>query len=375
MRLFLVLAPLLLTAAPFAAADVPSLPLPGGATLSVGGNLAYDVNRFSRDARHADADGMRRAELGLLLDADALYATAVHDVESQAWLDVFARLDTAALGRDVGRIRVGQFKVPFGLEGSASTRTASFMEQALPTQAFFPGRRLGLEWTHAGPAYRFQAGLFGGEDLAGGNPGSMAALRGLWVPWQASGRVLHLGMSLALERPRGETSADGEALAPMARLRARPDAGLTDVRLLDSGVLDAARDVHRSGLEFLWIHGSLSLQGEALQARITRGDGRPDYRAEGQYLFASWLPGGESRAYRNGHAANVVPTRRWGAVELLARYDRADLDDGPIGGGRGHAWTLGANWYLGRHIKLQLNHVAARAHRQGGAAGPCTTRP
>jgi len=57
-------------------------------------------------------------------------------------------------------------------------------------------------------------------------------------------------------------------------------------------------------------------------------------------------------------------------VELLARYSRLDLDDADVAGGRQHDLTLGANWYLTSHFKLQANYVKVDASRRGVKRDP-----
>jgi phosphate-selective porin OprO/OprP len=74
---------------------------------------------------------------------------------------------------------------------------------------------------------------------------------------------------------------------------------------------------------------------------------------------------GESRPYAAGNVANPKPKHGYGAVELLARYSRLELEDGGIDGGRQHDTTLGVNWYLTSHFKLQANYVRADASRRG----------
>ena len=41
-----------------------------------------------------------------------------------------------------------------------------------------------------------------------------------------------------------------------------------------------------------------------------------------------------------------------------------------VRGGREHDWTLGANWYLGSHLKLQANYVRASSERGTLALDP-----
>ena len=87
-------------------------------------------------------------------------------------------------------------------------------------------------------------------------------------------------------------------------------------------------------------------------------------------VFGSWMLTGESRPYHAGNVGNVEPTGRWGAFELLLRYSVLDLDDAPVQGGREHDWTLGANWYLTTHFKVQLNVVRAWSDRGGSSLDP-----
>jgi phosphate-selective porin OprO/OprP len=51
----------------------------------------------------------------------------------------------------------------------------------------------------------------------------------------------------------------------------------------------------------------------------------------------------------------------WGAFEIALRYSELDLNDGPVKGGKEDDWTIGANWYLGTHWKLQANYVWANS--------------
>ena len=43
---------------------------------------------------------------------------------------------------------------------------------------------------------------------------------------------------------------------------------------------------------------------------------------------------------------------------------------GAIRGGRQRDWTLGANWYWGKHLKLQANYVWLRTDHAGVSLDP-----
>ncbi|WP_394003165.1 OprO/OprP family phosphate-selective porin [Luteimonas sp. WGS1318] len=376
MRLIACCAALLAASAPALAYDIENWPtktkLADGTELALTGNFAWDTVDFSGDPRLVDADGMRRREFGATIKKAGVWDAMVYfDFESKAWLDVFVRVDsTHFFDRDLGKLRVGYMKVPVGLEGVTSSRAGTFMELAAPIQAIYQGRRTGVEWTLEQDRALFQLGGYGGQDLQGDNPGQTYAARAAWTPRKAAGDVLHLGIAASRENPQGWTDGRGVQFAPTARLRTRPGSGLTDVRLIDSGSLAPVGHIRRTGLEGIWIKGPVSLQSELLRADIARDDGRADYRADGGYLSASWLLTGESRPYSAGNVANPKPAHGYGAVELAARYSTLDLDDGPVGGGRQHDWTFGANWYLTSHFKLQANYVRVNATRNG-----VTTRP
>ncbi len=123
-------------------------------------------------------------------------------------------------------------------------------------------------------------------------------------------------------------------------------------------------------MEQLWIHGPLLVQSEALHIKVTRNNGLPTYNGNGQYIYGSWILTGESRPYTAGTVGNVTPMHDYGAVELLARYSRLNLDNGSILGGRQHDWTVGANWYLTNYFKFQANYVKVNATRLGTRTTP-----
>ncbi len=333
----------------------------------------YDTNDFSNDKGLVpDAHTNRRKYFGLYLNKRGIYdAIAQYDFQSRTWLDAFFRVESKALlGHDIGAFRIGQSQTPVGFEGNTGTGADSFVETALPTQAVYENRRVGVDWAWFRPAWLAQAGYYFRGNIDGKSRGHTLAGRVAWVPRHAPGDVLHLGLSASHESPEGLTTTAGAFSAPSVRFRANPEAGLAAIRLVDSGALKDAANVDRYGFEGLWIHGPWSAQGEYLRADTSFNNGRPDYRVDGYYVFASWIATGESRPYKNGNVGNVLPAHAWGALELLLRCSELDLDDGAIRGGREHDWTAGLNWYLGRHLKLQANYVRAFSNRKDIVVDP-----
>ena len=334
----------------------------------------YDINRFYNDnGRFEDSSTNRRKYLGLFIRKPGLYdAIAQYDFQARQWADAFVRVRTSGfLGDDLGNVRLGYSKTPVGFEGVTSSSATTFMETALPTQAIWEGRRAGLDWAWIRPHWVINLGdYFWQKDFDGNNPGQTLAGRVAWVPINTLGHTLHLGVSASKETL---DSSDDGSVPPSARLRARPEDGLSPVRLVDSGNLSYSKSIERQGFEALWIDGPWSVQGEYLQAQVDRYHGKPDFESSGYYVFTTWTLTGEARYYSDGNVADrryngrdlqaIRPTHPWGAVELALRYSELDLNDGAITGGKEHDWTLGANWYIGEHLKVQANYVWAFSDR------------
>lgn len=186
------------------------------------------------------------------------------------------------------------------------------------------------------------------------------------------GRRPALGLAASRESPTASVNGPGSVNVPAARFRTTPETGLASFYLVDSGTLAHVAAVDHQGFEGLWIHRTRSPQGEYLKARTRFDDNRPAYAIHGAYAFASWIATGESRPYGNGNVGNAQPSRLFGALEFALRYSTLDLNGGSIQGGREYDWTLGANWYLGRHLKFQANYVRAFSDRKGLGIDPRT---
>ncbi|GLQ87531.1 OprO/OprP family phosphate-selective porin [Dyella flagellata] len=332
----------------------------------------YDVNDFSHDDnKFADAHTNRRKYLGFYLKKPGVYdATVYYDFQSKQWQDVFARLQSrAVLGDDYGALRFGQSKTPVSFEGVTTSTQTTFIELALPSQAVYENRRVGVDWAIQRPHWLASLGYYG-KSLTGKNRGHTLAARAAWVPIHEAATVLHLGIAASQEHPYGLVNALGVQQPATASFKTTPEAGLTGVNLISSGTLAGVNHINRLGLEEVWIAGPWSVQGEYLRAQTRFDLPKPHYNLDGYYVFGSWVLTGESRQYHDGNVSNVIPTREWGAVELALRYSELNLNDGRVLGGREHDWTAGANWYIGSHLRLQANYIRAFSNRRGLVVDP-----
>lgn len=336
--------------------DVLSRTFDNGVEIGASGIFQYARNDFGHDRladgshRFDDANGWRRQQFNLFVQKkDSYEITAGYDFASDEWIDNYLALEGKA-----GKFRLGEFRTPVGWEDATVSGSANtFVEPALPVEMAYEGRRAGLDWTWTGwPHWSLQLAWFAPHDLNHDGAGRTLAARLVFAPEAHEDEVVHLGLAAS-----DEDRDDGSA-----QLRTRPEAHLTPVRLVDTGEFADADHIAREGAEAAWMHGPLLIQGEYLTAQVARNDA-PDVDGHGYYVAASWMLTGESHTYKETAFGNPSPARPAGAWELAMRYATVDLDDGGIEGGSEHDWTLGLNWYIGKHFKLQADAVRAFSDR------------
>ncbi|NEL40894.1 MAG: porin, partial [Xanthomonas perforans] len=157
-------------------------------------------------------------------------------------------------------LQVGQFKQPNSLEELSSTKNNDFVSKAAVTNTYGISRRLGVAYGMGDNDWSITASAFGRELTRNQAHGSGYGARGTWAPINESGNVLHFGLSYL------GYDTDDDTL----RLRARPDADLTTVRLIDSGAITNVDRVGVAGAEAMWITGPFKLQSEFFQENAKR---------------------------------------------------------------------------------------------------------
>ena len=174
--------------------------------------------------------------------------------------------------------------------------------------------------------------------------------------------MLHFGLAYA----NYDTPAD------TFRVRARPNADLATVRLVDSGNLTDADRVATTSVEGLWIHGPFKLQGEYYSSDVQRyRAGSSDYTSTGGYVSGLWNVTGETWGYKGGTPSTPGPNEpATGMWQLGLRYDTMDLDDGSVLGGQMDIWTAGVNYYWRSNYKVALNYVKVSSERRDVSDDP-----
>ncbi|KAB7765260.1 OprO/OprP family phosphate-selective porin [Xanthomonas maliensis] len=265
-------------------------------------------------------------------------------------------------------LQIGQFKQPNSLEELSSTKNNDFVSKASVTNTYGISRRLGVAYGMGDDNWSVTASAFGRELTRNLAAGHGYGARGTWAPINQAGNILHFGLSYL------NYTADGDIL----RLRSRPDADLTTVRLIDSGAVANVDRVGVAGAEAMWVTGPFKLQAEYFQENATRtNNAGPDYTSDGWYVSGVWNITGETWGYKAGVPTTPLPNApASGMWQLAVRYDTLDLNDGHVVsngsntpfvdgvlGGKMNIWTAGVNWYWRSNFKFALDYAKVDSSR------------
>ena len=252
-------------------------------------------------------------------------------------------------------ITVGQHNVFQGLEELTSSNDTSFIERAAFTDAFNFRRRVGLSAQYQTGDWLVQGGLFSDNALDLGDDGNKSYSvdgRIVFAP-VVGGNQLHFGMS-------GHWRDLGSSIASV-RYRQRPEDHSTDVRFIDTGSITDATSETGYGLEAAIIAGRFHAMGETHWQRVGRsGFANPTFF--GGAVEAGLFLTDDRREYKNGifkgvKVANPVGQGGMGAWQVNLRYDRLDLSDAGIVGGKQNSYTASLIWTPVDHIRFLIDYA------------------
>ena len=251
------------------------------------------------------------------------------------------------------KIRIGHAKEPFSLQNTTSSKYTTFIERGLP-HVFAEGRNIGIQTKRNGDNWMIAGGIFGdGRDGSAdgkNNEGWGASVRGTVAPINSEEATLHLGAALSYRNVGGDH---------MLRYRERPEAHITDTRIVDTGKFDA-NDITRTVLEAAFISGPFHVQGEYYRAEIDRQvSTKEDLTFGGYYVEAGLFLTDDSRNYKasKGSFGRITPTSVNGAWQIAARFSKLDLIDQDISGGEADSVALGLNWFATSNLRFSANYI------------------
>ena len=315
--------------------DVAGIDAPAGAT-GIRGGTATEFRRV-----YLGVDGKIPGGFSYRVEADI----ANSEVELT---DIYMTYGTGPLS-----VTAGQIKPFWSLDDVTSDLFTSFTERAAFTQAFGFERRVGLSAQYKGKALLVQGGVFGdnARDLTDSNHSVSVDGRVVFMP-KFGDTQLHLGASAHYRDPNDPAATN--------RYRARPFVHTTDVRLVDTGLLDIASE-RGLGLEGAVLAGPFHAAGEAFWQRVKRSTAADPTFFGGYAEVGMVLTPGDTRGYKDGAFDRLKPSKPInaggiGAIEVNARYDYLDLNDAGIVGGQQKTALIGLVWAPIDYIRITANY-------------------
>lgn len=295
------------------------------------------------------------------------------DHEWHPWKDAY--VDISAHPRL--RVKVGKFKMPFGMEANLSEDRLDFAFKSRVDDILAPGRERGV-MVHAAFTKKnwleYKAGVFRYDGEGSDIHGQPTA--GLTYAGSLNGEPLrfinrlpktfrHTHLGIAATRGRMIPGLNGVHGSTFSHFT-----------YFDHMYVQGERT--RIGTEVSWEEGPVSIKGEYMHMSEERkqqgifGEDLPDGITRGWYLLGSWTPIGKMKS--SGHPKKAfLSAGGIGAVELSARYDIVSFYSAPGPGLASRSpraptilpngertWTFGPTWYLNRFVKIQ-----AHAQREG----------
>ncbi len=269
----------------------------------------------------------------------------------------------------LGRWRIGNFFVPFGLEQVTNDTNNVFLERSIPTQGVFcADREVGMAFYNCteDKNLTWSGGVFFDsisdtiKERIDDNQGCRLSGRLTYLPYYdepSNGRYLvHTGVGIlhTVDQDRS------------VRFRARPQIH-EGPRLIDSGAI-LADNYTTANLEAAVVWGRTTLQSEAYLSSVDRNVGDPVV-VNGMYAHLSYFITGENRIFerfgqhgaqfgRNQPFSNyfAVPgCRSWGAWEAKARWSHLDLNS--LDRGQYNDLTVGFNWYWSDRVRVMFDWI------------------
>lgn len=279
-------------------------------------------------------------------------------------------------------LRIGKVKGPIGLERLQSGGATALIERGFPTE-LAPNRDLGaqLQGELAGSTVSYVLGAYNGavdgRDSPTTNPDNDFEYAGrvFAEPWKNGGDALS-GLGFGIAASHGETHGSGNNFLP----RYRTPGQVQFFNYRSAVVADGDRS--RWSPQAYYYRNAFGLLGEYIVSKqevlLPAAGARAKLDHSAWQLTAGWVLTGEDASYKGVVKPNqpfTLGSAGWGALELVARYGRLDVDDDAfprfadpaVAASEASSWGLGLNWYLTGNLKLVANYTQTAF--EGGAPG------
>jgi phosphate-selective porin OprO/OprP len=268
-------------------------------------------------------------------------------------------------------IQIGNFKENFSIQRNTTSRYLQFMERPMVCSALTPSRHFGLNAKYAKDWIWASAGIFGPE-IAGAeewqyiadnnkdfgyNAGMSLTGKVVFRPlYKMDNASLHIGAAASYRTPKASAEKFG-----FYRASSRNSTSINRKKYLDTSDLAGYDHNVVWTVELAGHYKGLRYEAAYVQDNVSFKADAEDPTAKmfnGWYAQAGYLLFGGTQRYdaNGGKYTKIKPGKKWGDVELCARYEYCNLNSGNVFGGTAEAYTLGLNYWVTNNVKMQLNY-------------------
>lgn len=244
-------------------------------------------------------------------------------------------------------IRLGYYHEPFGVDRIGSTNF-KFIETSSADKTFGSSRKLGVSYIYNQTYFNFMGGVFSDGNINKANQLNQGyTLSGKFIgrPVAGDGRLLHLAVAPRFSSNSEEIRFNGGV--PTSLLSGE------DNRFV-SATIDRVINQWKMEAELIAIYRKWYVEGHYLIAHVNRS-GVENYNGQGGYVQGGYMILGEKQNYNpvTGMVANAAPK----SLEILCRYNRTNLNDAGIMGGRLSDVSVAMNYFINKYIAARINYV------------------
>lgn len=295
--------------------------------------------------------------------------------------DAYLRRYFGEAGMPWGQLKIGQFRMPQGMQQNTTSRYLKLMERASVAE-FSPNRRLGISWTQWSKKYMFGIGVhteevrnihdqlegdanyykgsFDEDDpsnegvMQGADPMLGYSARGAYYFMYETGKLISLSGGYSAHTP-------GLYKYPDNRIKYDPkdETRVSEMEFTVAKV-GGVEMAHNLNIDAAISFNSWRMTGEYYYNILTMESGADPVNFSGFYVQSAYLLTGENHPwnYREGEFTKVKAKNKSGAWEVAARYSYINLNDfdqGIRGGQKGQI-TVGINYYVTNNVKFMINY-------------------
>ena len=295
--------------------------------------------------------------------------------------DVYLRRYFGEPGAYWGNLKIGQFRMPQGMQRTTTSRYLKLIERASVAE-FVPNRRIGIGWSSWSKKYMFAAGVHTEETrnqhdqlegdanyfkgsfdeplpsneglMQGAEPMKGFSTRLAYYVFNKPGRLLSLSGGYSIYTP-------GLYKHPDKRIKYDPK-DETYVSEMEFTVVKVGgvKTASNYNLDLAVSYGPWRMSGEYHYNTLAMANGTDPINFSGFYIQSAYLLTGEHHAWNHREAefTQVRGNRKSGAWEIAARYSYINLNDVDrfVTGGQKGQFTVGLTYYTSRNVKFMLNY-------------------